>query len=471
MDMPTDDAPRAAAIDSPFTVEAIRALYRGGKVRAAEVVRTAYERIRRDNRPGVWIALRPESEAIVLAERLPPAASTELPLYGIPFAVKDNIDVSGLATTAACPAFAHNPAASAESVRRLEAAGAICIGKTNLDQFATGLCGVRSPYGACGAASHPDIIAGGSSSGSAVAVALEHVAFSLGTDTGGSGRIPAAFNGVVGLKPTIGVISTRGLVPNCRTLDCVSVFTHTVADAVLVAEVMRGFDEADPFSRRPPDNFRFTVGAPQTFRFGVPRAEDLEFFGNPEAPALFADATRRLEVMGGTAVPVDFAVFREAGTMMFDGPWVAERVAAIGDFVAAHADDVLPVIRSIFATARQYGAVDTFVSQYRREALKRQAEALFTTIDVLAVPTVATWFTIAEMEADPVSRNTIMGYYSYFVNMLDLCAVAVPNDFYLNGLPAGITLIAPAFDDSTCATIASRFQGGAGIRRANAPSA
>jgi amidase/allophanate hydrolase len=244
-----------------------------------------------------------------------------------------------------------------------------------------------------------------------------------------------------------------------------------VADAVLVAEVMRGFDEADPFSRRPPDNFCFTVGAPQTFRFGVPRAEDLEFFGNPEAPVLFADATRRLEAMGGTAVPVDFAVFREAGTMMFDGPWVAERVAAIGDFVAAHADDVLPVTRSIFATAFQYGAVDTFAAQYRREALKRQAEALFATIDVLAVPTVATWFTIADMEADPVSRNTMMGYYSYFVNMLDLCALAVPNEFYLNGLPAGITLIAPAFDDGTCAAIASRFQGGAGIRRANTPVA
>jgi allophanate hydrolase len=442
---------------APFTVSGLGTVYSGGRASPTDVIRAAYARIRRDARSGVWISLRTESDALALAAQLPSTASTDLSLYGIPFAVKDNIDVAGLPTTAACPAYAYQPKVSAECVDRLERAGAICIGKTNLDQFATGLCGVRSPYGACGAASHPEITAGGSSSGSAVAVALGHVAFSLGTDTGGSGRIPAAFNNVVGLKPTIGAVSTRGLVPNCRTLDCVSVFAHSVHDGVSVAEAMRGFDAADPFSRRAPADFAFEVGAPRAFRFGVPRDTDLEFFGNREAPDLFAASVRHLEAAGGSVVPVDFSLFREAGRMMFDGPWVAERAAAVGDFVAAHRDDVLPITQSIFAAANRYSAIYTFNAYYRRDALKRQAEMLFTTIDVLAVPTVATWFTIAEMEADPVKRNTMMGFYSYFVNMLDLCAVALPSGRYSNGLPAGITLIAPAFHDRDCAMIADKL--------------
>ena len=446
----------AHADAAPFTVASLKAGYQRGEIKPADVVRAVYERIRQAERPDVWINVRPEAEAVALAER----ALADTPLYGIPFAVKDNIDVAGLPTTAACPAYAYTPAESAVSVARLEAAGAICIGKTNLDQFATGLCGVRSPYGACGSAYLPDIIAGGSSSGSAAAVGLGEVAFTLGTDTGGSGRIPAAFNNVVGLKPTIGAISTRGLVPNCRTLDCVSVFAQTIEDAALVAELMRAFDPQNPFSRHAPNGFAFGVPtAPQSFRFGVLRPEDREFFGNREAPQLYEAAIARLQDMGGTAVPIDFTLFREAGVLLFDGPWIAERADAIGDFLQANPDKVLPVTRGIVDSAKRWGAIDTFAALYRQQALKRAAEEIFSAIDVLAVPTVGTYFTIAEMEADPIARNTMMGFYSYFVNLLDLCAVATPNGFYGNGLPAGITLIAPAFQDAACAAIADGFVG------------
>lgn len=441
-----------------FELAPLQALYRRGDVSAVDVIRAAYRRIRRADRPDVWINIRPEADAVAAANALVKISPESLPLYGVPFAVKDNIDVAGLPTTAACPGYAYLPAQSAYAVALLERAGAICIGKTNLDQFATGLCGARSPYGACGSAFDRDVMAGGSSSGSAVAVALGEVAFSLGTDTGGSGRVPASFNNVVGLKPTIGAISTRGLVPNCRTLDCVSVFAKTVPDAATVADIMRGFDASNPFSRRQPADFSFSVPAsPATFRFGVPQAEDLEFFGNEEAPQLFAEAARRLEDIGGVAVPIDFVPFRDAGIMMFDGPWVAERLQAIGDFVAGHPDDVLAVTRSIFESAKRYSAVDTFAAQYRQLAFKRHAEEVFTSIDVIAVPTVGTWFTIAELLADPIKRNSMMGFYSYFVNLLDLCAVAAPSGFYSNGIPAGVTLIAPAFHDSLCAAIAHRF--------------
>ncbi len=449
---------RSSAGSRLFTIDGLHTLYRHGEITAVDVIQTVYETIHRAARPDVWINLRPQPEALAAAQTLTESAKNKLPLYGIPFAVKDNIDVAGLPTTAACPSYAYKADKSAACVARLEQAGAICIGKTNLDQFATGLCGVRSPYGACGSAYNPDMIAGGSSSGSAVAVGLGEVAFSLGTDTGGSGRIPASFNNVVGLKPTIGVISTSGVVPACRTLDCVSVFANSVGDAILVAETMRAFDPKNPFSRRPPPGFSFTRReAPASFRFGMPRMENLEFFGNREAPGLFDAALQRLHDIGGTAVPIDFAPFREAGVLLFDGPWIAERAEALGPFLAENADKVLPVTRGILASAARWNAVDTFKAFYRQQALKREAEWIFSSIDVLAVPTVGTYFTIAEMEAEPVARNTMMGFYSYFVNMLDLCAIAVPSGFYNNSLPAGITLVAPAFHEGVCTAIAQRF--------------
>ena len=444
--------------ETPFEVAALQALFRAGKTNAADVVRAAYERVRQADRPDVWINVRSEADAVSAAAALAKLSPDDLPLYGVPFGVKDNIDVAGLPTTAACPAYAYVPSESAPCVAALERAGAICIGKTNLDQFATGLSGVRSPYGACGSAYDRNVIAGGSSSGSAVAVALGEVAFALGTDTGGSGRVPASLNNVVGLKPTIGAISTRGLVPNCRTLDCVSVFAKTVPDAVAVADVMRAFDARDPFSRRHPADFvQGLIDPPRSFRFGIPQAQDLEFFGNKEAPQLFGGAVRRLEEIGGTAVPIDFAPFREAGVLLFDGPWVAERFQAVGTFVADHPSDVLPVTRSIIELGSRWSAADVFTAQYRQQALKREAEGIFSSVDLLAVPTAATWFTIAEMLAEPVKRNSMMGYYSYFVNLLDLCAVAAPSGFYGNGIPAGVTFVGPAFHDNLCAAIANRF--------------
>ncbi len=449
---------REIAANAPFNLAALQALYRNGEAQPADVIRAAYRRIEQAARPDVWINTRPEAEAVALAETLAQQPQDMLPLYGVPFAAKDNIDVAGLPTTAACASYAYQPDQSAACVAALEQAGAICIGKANLDQFATGLSGVRSPYGACGSAVDRSVIAGGSSSGSAVAVALGEVAFALGTDTGGSGRIPAGFNNVVGLKPTIGVISTRGLVPNCRTLDCVSVFANSVPDALAVAEVMRGFDARNPFSRRALPAFAFEQApTPQSFRVGIPRRQDLEFFGNEEAPKLYDAAVARLERLGGVAVPIDFGPFREAGVLLFDGPWIAERVEAVGAFVSAHPNDVLPVTRSIFESASRWNAVDTFAAHYRQQALKRKAEQVFAEIDVLAVPTTGTWFTIAELEAEPIKRNTALGYYSYFVNLLDLCAVATPSGFYGNGIPAGVTLIAPAFQDSLCAAIAHAF--------------
>jgi allophanate hydrolase len=444
--------------ETPFELTALQALFRAGKAGAADAIRATYQRIQRADRPDVWINIRSEADAVAAAEALAGQSPDNLPLYGVPFAVKDNIDVAGLPTTAACPAYAYVPNESAQCVAALEQAGAICIGKTNLDQFATGLSGVRSPYGACGSAYDRDVIAGGSSSGSAVAVALGEVAFSLGTDTGGSGRVPASLNNIVGLKPTIGAISTRGLVPNCRTLDCVSVFAKTVPDAVVVTDIMRVFDTCDPFSRRHPPDFVLGMNEPpRSFHFGIPRSQDLEFFGNKEAPALFAAAVRRLEDIGGIAVPTDFAPFREAGQLMFDGPWIAERLQAVGAFVADHPNDVLPVTRDIIESGSRWSAADAFVAQYRQQALKREAELVFSSMDVLVVPTVATWFTIAELLAEPLKRNSMMGYYSYFVNLLDLCAVAAPSGFYSNGIPAGLTFIAPAFHDNLCAAIANRF--------------
>ena len=458
---PNDADQRSAGLTgpvaAPLSVAEIEALYRSGKAKPADVIRATYKRIALAARPDAWISLRPEAEAIAMADALTKRAPADLPLYGVPFAVKDNIDVAGLPTTAACPAYAYTPKESAISVSRLEQAGAICVGKTNLDQFATGLCGVRSPYGACGSASHPDIIAGGSSSGSAVAVGLGEVPFTIGTDTGGSGRIPASFNKVVGLKPTLGAISTRGLVPNCRTLDCVSVFALTVEDAARVAELMREFDPHNSFSRQTPAGFSFSVPqAPPTFRFGIPHPKDLQFFGNREASRIYEDAIARLQTIGGTVVPVEFGPLREAGVLLFDGPWIAERAEAIGDFLQNNPDAVLPVTRGIVDSAKRWSATDTFAALYRQQELKRKAEQMFSSIEVLVVPTVGTYFTIAEMEADPIARNNMMGYYSYFVNLLDLCAVATPSGFYSNGLPAGITLIAPAFHDAACAAIASK---------------
>jgi allophanate hydrolase len=433
------------------------AAYADGSRTPAGVLREVYTTLERRGADHVWIHVLPLEDALrqldgVEARR---RAGAALPLFGVPFAIKDNIDVAGHPTTAGCPAFAYKPETTATVVRRLQGAGAILVGKTNLDQFATGLTGTRSPYGALSSVFDPEYIAGGSSSGSAVAVAARLVAFALGTDTAGSGRVPAACNGIVGLKPTRGLLSTAGVMPACRSLDCVSVLTHTVEDAARVVEVARGPDPDDPYSRESgPTPAALGTG----FRFGVPAAAQLEFFGDEAAARLYERALARLEALGGHRVTIDWAPFRAAADMLYAGPWVAERLAALGPFFAAHPEEIHPVVRSIVGRAATLTAVDVFVGMYRLEDLRRRAAAQWAGMDVLALPTTGTIYRHAAVEGDPVRLNSNLGYYTNFVNLLDCCALAVPAGARPSGLPFGISLIAPAFHDERLLALGAMWQ-------------
>lgn len=393
------------------------------------------------------------AEAEALARRA--ARGELLPLLGVPFGVKDNIDVADMPTTAACPAFAYVAEQSAECVARLIAAGAICLGKTNLDQFAIGLSGARSPYGACPSVADKRYISGGSSSGSAVAVAAGHVAFSIGTDTGGSGRIPAGFNGLIGIKPTVGLVSSRGLVPNCPTLDCPSIFCNSATEGKLLLDLIEGFDDDDPYSRRAPG---LSSAFPNPFRFGFISGAHLNSFGMPECNALYQQACDKLAGLGGEAIETDFAPFAEAGEMLFSGPWIAERHAAIGKIFDIDHGRLLAVTRKVLDSAAQFTGADAFAAQHRLLKLRRQVQLLFKRIDVLVVPTAPRPYTIAEMLEDPVGLNSRLGYYSYFANLLDLCAVALPNATLPSGMPMGVTLLAPAWHDHALLDFASRWQ-------------
>lgn len=437
-------------------VAEIVAAHRGGADPVA-TVRACYRRIRDHGDPAVFITLRPEQEALAVARALDPARRHHLPLYGVPFAVKDNIDVAGLPTTAACPAFTYVPQRSAEVVRRLEAAGAIVVGKTNLDQFATGLVGVRSPYGVPRNARMPDWVPGGSSSGSAVAVAAGLVPMALGTDTAGSGRVPAALNGIVGLKPSLGLLSTTGLVPACRTLDVISIFAADVADAVAVLEVAAGYDPADPYAR---DHVLAPAGrvAPG-MRVAVPDPGSRVFLGDGQAEAAFDAALARLETLGAVLVPVDLEPFFAVARLLYEGPWVAERFAAIETLLARDPDAILPVTRAIIGQASRHDAAGAFKAFYHLAALKRQTASLWEQVEALVVPSIPRPVTLTEIEAEPVRRNSELGTYTNFVNLLDLSALAVPGPARADGGPAGITLVAPAAHDLRLAAIGAAFRG------------
>jgi allophanate hydrolase len=391
-----------------------------------------------------------------LAERLAQAGGDldALPLYGVPFAVKDNIDAAGWPTTAACPAFAYTPEADATVVRRLCAAGAILVGKTNLDQFATGLVGTRSPHGAVANSFDPAYVSGGSSSGSASLVARGRVAFSLGTDTAGSGRVPAGFNNIVGLKPTKGWLSTAGVVPACRTQDCVSIFALTVADALAVAEVAGGFDPADPYSRAAP-----AAPAPaweSAPRFAVPAR--LEFYGDAQAEAAHAEALQALRALGVRIEPIDFEPFEALAALLYQGPWVAERFAAVEALWKVSPDEIHPVVRGIVEQAAGYSAVDTFKAEYRRAELARLIAQRLGGFDALVVPTSPSIYTIKAVDADPITLNSRLGFYTNFVNLADMSALAVPGGFRADGLPAGITLIGMAWQDRALAEFGRHWQ-------------
>lgn len=422
----------------------------------ASIITIAYERIERDRRRNCWIYVRPIEEALAEADALAQRAEKGevLPLLGVPFGVKDNIDVEGMPTTAACPSFEYVAAQSARCVERLTAAGTICLGKTNLDQFATGLSGTRSPYGTCSSAANDLYISGGSSSGSAAAVASGHIAFALGTDTGGSGRIPAGFNGIIGIKPTVGLISSRGLVPNCPTLDCPSIFCNSIAEGRILLGLIEGFDDTDPFSRQ---RIGSSSPSPRKFRFGQVSVGHLNSFGMPECNDFYRQACARLSGLGGQARQIDFTPFAEAGEMLFSGPWIAERYAAISKLLDIDHGELLEVTRNVLNAAARFSAIDAFAAQHRLLKLRRQIQSLFEEIDVLVVPTAPRPFTISEMMEDPITLNNRLGYYSYFANLVDLCAVAVPNATLGNGMPMGITLLAPAWRDHALLDLAERW--------------
>ncbi|MEW6147722.1 MAG: allophanate hydrolase [Bradyrhizobium sp.] len=441
--------------EQPETIAAIVAAHRAGTRTPAETVARTYQRIRDHGDPAIFISLRDEKDAIADAERLATADAARLPLYGVPVAVKDNIDALGFPTTAACPAFSYSPARDSTAVARLRAAGAIIIGKTNLDQFATGLVGVRSPYGIPRNPIRDDLVPGGSSSGSAVAVGAGLVPLSLGTDTAGSGRVPAMLNNIVGLKPSLGMISNAGLVPACRTLDCISVFALTVDDAALALSVMAGPDPADPFSRDRP------LGAlaplPASLRLGVPRNGQLIFFGDKESEAAYADALKRCTALGATLVEFDLEPFYETARLLYEGPWVAERYLVIKDLLASAPDAIHPVTREITAAGARLTAAETFSALYRLQGLRKIAERTFAGIDALVLPTAPTAYTTAQVLANPIELNSRLGTYTNFVNLLDLCGLAVPAAMRADGIPFGVTLLAPAGRDAMLASIGRAF--------------
>lgn len=432
--------------DQSLDIDALREGYASGALTPPAVVGEVYRRIAEAGERPVWISLVPMAQALAKAEQAPKG-----PIHGVPFAVKDNIDVAGLPTTCACPDFAYVPGRSAAAVERLEAAGAVLIGKTNLDQFATGLVGTRTPYGIPASVFDADYISGGSSSGSAVAVAAGLVSFALGTDTAGSGRVPAAFNNIVGLKPTKGLISARGVVPACRTQDTVSIFSLTVADAVEVAAVAAAFDAEDAYSRKPSRPFAVET-PPPGLRIGVP-AGGLAFFGDDEAERLYRASAERLQRSGASIVDIDFTPFREAAGLLYAGPWVAERLAAIRTFAERNPRALHPVVGEIIQGAAALSAVDAFDGFYRLAELTRAAEAQWQSMDALLLPTTGTTYKIADVLADPIRLNSNLGAYTNFVNLTDLCALAIPAGFRPNGLPFGVTLVGRAFEDGRLAAI------------------
>jgi allophanate hydrolase len=435
--------------DDALDLATLRERYQSGNLRPSQTVAGVLDRIERRGDDRVWIHLLPRAELEARAAELEQRGPAELPLYGTPFAIKDNIDVAGHPTTAACPEFAYVARETAPAVAALTNAGAILIGKTNLDQFATGLVGVRSPYGVPANTFDPAYVPGGSSSGSAVAVAAGLVSFALGTDTAGSGRVPAAFNNIVGHKPTRGLLSARGVVPACRSLDCVSVFALTAADTAAVLREAAGYDAGDPFSRRAPPDGAEVVAGFADIRFGVPRRDQLEFFGNRDAAGLFDAAVARIEALGGTSVEIDFEPFLAAARLLYEGPWIAERYVAIRDFIEQHPDALHPTTRAIIGNAVKFSAIDTFDAYYRLKALRRATAPVWDTVDIVMTPTAGTIYRIAEIEADPIRLNSNLGYYTNFLNLLDLCAIAVPAGFQRDGLPFGVTLVAPPFRDGT----------------------
>lgn len=437
-----------------MTISDLKNSYINKTLTPRELMKQIKERIEANADNHIWIYTLSDEELEPYLKNLENCDVLSLPIYGIPFAIKDNIDLKDVPTTAACPDYSYTPSESAYVVAKLIEAGAIPVGKTNLDQFATGLVGTRSPHGACKNSINPEYISGGSSSGSAVSVALDMAVFSLGTDTAGSGRVPAAFNNLVGVKPSKGVLSTSGVVPACRSLDCVSIFTNNTQDAQTVFDVAASFDVSDSYSRVMPSTQNSVI---TSFRFAVPKKEQLKFFGDVEAEELFNKAVESFERMGGTVVETDFSPMLEAANLLYYGPWVSERYVAVKDMIENKPDSFIEVTKTIIASGKTKSAEDYFNAEYKLKAYKRQSDMLMKDIDFALTPTTGTIYKIDEVNADPIQLNTNLGYYTNFMNLLDFSACAVPAGFRENGMPFGVTLFSDAFDDRKLMQIGERY--------------
>lgn len=445
-----------AELSLDFTT--LRDAYLAGAVTPTEVVSTVLKRIESRGDDGVWIRKLAADDILARARHLEGVGAAEksrLPLYGLPFSVKDCIDVAGLPTTAACPAYAYIAKRTNLAVQRALDAGAILIGKTNMDQFATGVVGVRSPYGIARNPFDAAYIPGGSSSGAAVSVSSGLCSFAFGSDTGGSGRVPASYNNIVGLKPTLGLLSRADMVNASLSFDTVSVYALTAPDAQAVLDTCRAVDPADPYGREQIEN----ANSPKTGtrRIAVPKMSDLDFFGNADAARLFKEGVNVLASTGNDVVEIDFAVFVETSRMMFEGPWIAERYTQVGAYIRANPDKVDPVVRQVITSSEKFSAADAFDAMYRLHRNVRVIRDVLTGFDLLAVPTVGTVYRIADVAADPIGTNARNGYYMNFVSMADLAAVAVPNGFLPNGMPIGMTFVGPAFGEAALTAFAHGF--------------
>ncbi len=396
--------------------------------------------------PAIWITRVPAEAVLARAAALEAEGARDRPLWGVPFAVKDNIDVAGLPTTAGCPGYAYTPATHAPAVQALLDAGAVLLGKTNLDQFATGLVGVRSPYGVPRNVFDRLRVPGGSSSGSACAVAAGIVPFALGTDTAGSGRVPAMFGNIVGLKPTIGSVSARGMVPACRSIDTISVFARSVDEALAVARVIAGWDGADPYSRAAPAPY-LRRGADAPARIACVAAAGC----SPEQARLYRAAAASV-----AAEEVGIGPLLQVARLLYDGPWVAERTAALRDTLATP-DMLHPTTRTILAAGLERRTVDAFDAFHVLAQARRFAADLFRRFDGLLLPTAPDTPTLAELAADPIGPNSRLGTWTNFVNLCDLAVWAVPAGMGADGLPAGVTLVGPAWSEGWLAALADRL--------------
>ena len=434
-----------------FDIQSLHAAYANGTM-PSEMIKTVLGRITETNDTGIFIHLSSQQELMSEVEKLGEFDPVNKPLWGIPFAVKDNIDVAGMPTTAACPAFAYIAVADATVVARLRAVGAIVIGKTNLDQFATGLVGVRSPYPIPKNAVDASLVPGGSSAGSAVATARGIVSFALGTDTAGSGRIPAGLNNIVGLKPTVGALSTTGVVPACRTLDCVSIFALTVDDAYTVYQVAAGADSSDAYSKA--IAVKPLSSRPPVLTVGIPAKADLNFFGDDAMQAGFETALASLTSLGSKLIEIPFVDFYATANLLYEGAWVAERYAAIEDFFKAKSDALHAVTRMIIGGAEKLSAADAFKGLYALQALNAKLAPVIASVDLICVPTAPTHYTVDAVLADPIVTNSRLGTYTNFVNLLDLCGIAVPSGIRRDGLPMSVTFLAEAGKDHLVAALA-----------------